>query len=142
MDSTISKSQATPMITYDYASSLVARAVEEAKKRNHAVCVAVVDIAGNLKAFAQMDGSPLIAQKFSLQKAQAALMGLPSGALGSALESAGSGMHLNFAVNEDISLLPGGFPVMDGESIIGAIAVGGAPTTDDDSAITQAALGA
>lgn len=72
---------------------------------------------------------------------EAALMDLPFGVLGSALESTGSSVYLNFTVNEDTSLLAGGKLVIDNNIFVDAIAVDGAPTAEENFSLVEFALG-
>ncbi len=127
-----------PVVSYDASARLVAAAVAEARALGVAVCVSVVDPSGVPRAFARMDGAPLVAVEMSRAKAQTALLGLGSAELGEAL--AGQLPQLvSFAAQDRVALLGGGIPILLDACLVGAIGVGGA-STEQDIAIAEAAL--
>ncbi len=63
------KSFSQASLSYDYASKLVESVLKEAKKRDLTLAVAITDQAGNLVAFARMDGTKPIVLNVALGKA-------------------------------------------------------------------------
>lgn len=127
-------------LSYELAQSLVIKAQSIAAEQALAVCVAVVDSTGRLKAYVAMDGASPIAEEMAIKKAKTALLGLTSAQLGEVMQAAPAAM-LSMGVSNNISYLGGGVPIMLDEQLIGAIAVGGA-TPEQDEACAQAALNA
>ena len=125
-------------ISYSAASLMVNAAVDAALAANTAICAAVLDSRGSLKAFAAMDGSPAIAQGMCQRKAYTALLGLSSEGLGEAIKLQPP-MLTSFAAQEGVALIGGGLPIIIDGQIVGAIGVGGA-LTEQDIAFAQAAL--
>lgn len=124
-------------ISCDAALRLVERAVVRAREEGVAVCIAVIDPRGALKAFAGMDNAPQIAQDMSRTKAMTALMGLGSGELGAVLDGQWPQLA-SLAATPGITMMGGGLPLFENDRLIGAIGVGGA-STEQDIAIAEAA---
>lgn len=122
-------------INCETAMRLVERAVERAQADGVAVCVAIVDPRGSLKAFASMDGAPELAVETSKVKANTALMGLGSGDLASAMEGQWAQLA-SLAAAPGVTMLGGGLPLFEAGNLIGAIGVGGA-LTEQDIAIAE-----
>lgn len=127
-------------ISYSAASLMVNAAIEAALADTSAVCVAVLDNRGGLKAFAAMDGSSAISHDMCQQKAYTALLGLSSEGLGDAIQSQPS-MLASFAAQERVALIGGGLPIVVDGQVVGAIGVGGA-LAQQDVAFAQAGLAA
>src|SRR5688500_6666392 len=62
----------TKDITLDQASAAMKAAAEKAKEINTKMDIAIVDVGGNLKAFARMDGAWLGSIDISIKKAKTA----------------------------------------------------------------------
>src|SRR5690606_27767499 len=92
------------------AVALVESVLAAARAEQLAVAVAVVDAAGQLKAFVADDGAPRIAHELCQRKARAALLGLPSGELAAALADTPVLMH-SFLALPELTLLDGGVPL-------------------------------
>lgn len=122
------------------AVALVESVLAAARVQQLAVAVAVIDAAGQLKAFAADDGAPRIAHELCQRKARAALLGLPSGALAVALDGTPALMQ-GFLALPELSLLDGGLPLRVGDDLVGALGVGGA-NPDQDAALAVAAAAA
>ncbi len=134
----MSKTFQPQLISCKMARALVEAALGAAEAQQVAVAVAVVDALGQLKAFAAMDGVPLLALEACQRKAHTALLGLPSQALGEALSSNPPALF-SMAAFPTQTLLPGGFPLFVDGALVGAIGVGGA-TIEQDVSCAQAAL--
>jgi glc operon protein GlcG len=127
-----------PSITVERAAQVVAAAVAEAKKspRNWKLAIAVVDPAGELVYFYKMDQTQAASIGIAQGKARtAARFRRPSGAFFNLMQTpAGS-----FAPTLDPTLVAshGGFPLVEGGKIIGAIGCSGA-TGDQDGVACKA----
>jgi glc operon protein GlcG len=125
-------------ITSDHAAKVVAVAVEEAKKspRNWKLAISVVDPNGDLVYFYKMDQTQVASIAISQGKARTAaryrrpsqiffnVMQTPAGAFASTLDPT-------------LVASPGGFPLVEGGKIIGAIGCSGA-TGDQDAVACKA----
>jgi uncharacterized protein GlcG (DUF336 family) len=127
-------------LSYQLAADMVAAAVQVAKQQGLNVAVAVLDRHGALRAFAALDGCPVLAAEACKAKAYTALLGMGSAELGDALVSSPA-MLASFAAQPGVAMLGGGLPVFFKGEVIGAIGVGGA-STEQDIACAQAALDA
>ncbi len=121
------------------AETIIELACERAQAIGMAACVAVVDAGGHLKAFRRMDGAFAGAVDVSQRKARtSALFPLPSGEFGAMIsEQQLTGMELS---NGGLAAFHGGLPIMDGDSLIGAIGVSGG-SAGQDLDVAQSALG-
>jgi glc operon protein GlcG len=124
-------------ISMDRAQGLVQAAVAEAKKRNWAMNVAVVDINGDLVAFARMDGAQLASIKISEHKARtAARYRRPTVAFENAVQKFGFNYILTL---DDVIASRGGIPLVEGGKIIGAIGCSGGTGSQDEATCAAAA---
>jgi glc operon protein GlcG len=127
-----------PAITADQAAKVVAAAVEEAKKspRNWKLAIAVVDPNGDLVYFYKMDQTQVASIAIAQGKARtAARFRRPSQVFFNVMQTPTG----NFAATLDPTLVasPGGFPLVEGGKIIGAIGCSGA-TGDQDAVACKA----
>lgn len=101
--------------------------------------VAVVDVGGNLKAFARMDGAWLGSIDISIKKARTArYFDMPTAELSPTVQPGQPLYHIEFS-NGGLITFPGGIPLTltDG-TVIGAVGVSGS-TVDNDQAVAEAA---
>ena len=117
-------------INCEAARRLVERAVSHAAQEGLAICVAIVDPWGGLKAFARMDGAPQSALQTCQTKATTALMGLGSGELGAAMDGQLPQL-LSLSAMPGVTMLGGGLPLLENGRLIGGIGVGGALPEQD-----------
>jgi glc operon protein GlcG len=127
-----------PAITAEQAAKVVAAAVEEAKKspRNWKLAIAVVDPNGDLVYFYKMDQTQVASINIAQGKARtAARFRRPSGAFFNLMQTPAGA----FASTLDPTLVAsvGGFPLVEGGKIIGAIGCSGA-TGDQDGVACKA----
>lgn len=104
------------------------------------VAVAIIDSAGAAKLIYVPDGSPGTYGDFARGKANTALRyGEPSAAVRDKIKL---DALLAKEISADPTLLPfgGGFPLYRGSQSLGALAVAGAPTQDEDELCGKAAL--
>ncbi|HEX4408924.1 MAG TPA: heme-binding protein [Xanthobacteraceae bacterium] len=125
-------------ISLDRAQSLVQAAIAEAKKRNWAMNVAVVDPNGDLIAFGRMDGAQLASISIAQHKARtAARYRRPTVAFENAVQKFGFNYILTL---DDAIASRGGIPLVEGGKIIGAIGCSGGAGSQDE-ATCQAGAG-
>ena len=118
----------------DRAKQLMAAAEAEAKRRNWKMNIAVVDTNGELVLFERMEGAQIASGSISIGKARtAARFRRESRAFYNAFE-AGHG----YVATLDPTLVasPGGFPLVEGGKLIGAVGCSGG-TGDQDAAICK-----
>jgi glc operon protein GlcG len=125
-------------IGLDKAQSLIQAAIAEANKRGWPEDFAVVDIGGNLVAFARMDGAQLASIAIAEHKARtAARYRRPTRAFEDAVQKFGFNYILTL---DDVIASRGGIPLVEDGKIIGAIGCSGG-TGSQDEALCQAASG-
>ena len=118
-----------PPITLEQAKRVMAAAELEAAK-TWQVAVTILDSGGNMVMFHKLDNTQLASIGVSEGKANTALrFKRPSKALDDAIAAGGAGLRL-LAV-KDITPLEGGLPVILDGTIIGAIGVSGALSSQD-----------
>jgi uncharacterized protein GlcG (DUF336 family) len=117
-------------ISLDQAQAVIHAAVEEAKRRNWKMNVAVADSGGNLVAFQRMDGAMLASIQIAEHKARAAAtFRRPT----KVFEDGINLMHLNYLLAFDgIIASRGGIPLIAGGKIIGAIGCSGGTDSQDE----------
>ncbi len=117
-------------ISLDRALAVIQAAVEEAKKRNWKVNIAVADSGGNLVAFQRMDGAMLASIQIAEHKAKAAVtFRRPT----KVFEDGVNLMHLNYLLAFDgVIASRGGIPLIDQGVIMGAIGVSGGTDSQDE----------
>lgn len=127
------------------AQRVLAAALLMGEKMNLRLSIAVAGRAGDLKAFVRMDGASLLSGETARRKAYTvAATGMSTQEFGSILKSEMANepelFHGMLGI-EGVIALAGGVPILlDGERI-GAVAVSGA-TSAQDQEIAQAAAGA
>jgi len=135
-------SMAKPSITLETATRLIEAAQQHAMGLGAAMNIAVVDEGGMLKAFHRMDGNNNAASlEISQRKAySAAAFRTPTHQIAEA--AAENPQRIASLTNlPGFTLLLGGYPVMEGDTVIGGIGVsGGAP--EQDMEVAEAALAA
>ncbi len=120
-------------LTYAGAAIAIEAAVAKSKELGAPECIAVVDAAGDLMAFARVEGAAVLAREPAIAKAAtSASLGAPTGGIPFEF-----GANLGFASQGGIANLGGGFPIAFGGGVIGAIGVGSG-TTEQDVAVAEA----
>ena len=119
-----------PPITLEQAKRVMAAAELEAAKNSWQVAVTILDSGGNMVMFHKLDNTQLASVGLSEGKANTALrFKRPSKALDDVIAAGAAGLRL-LAV-KDITPLEGGLPVILDGTIIGAIGVSGALSSQD-----------
>ncbi|SRR5579871_3201306 len=119
-----------PAISLDRAMTLINAATAEAKKRDWKMNVAVVDSGGNLVAFQRMDGAQIASVQISEHKARAAALFRRETKL---FENAIQLSHFEYIMTLDgVIASRGGFPLVEGGKLIGAIGCSGGTGSQDE----------
>jgi glc operon protein GlcG len=121
------------------AQDLVAKAIASADKESVSVAVAVVDNGGRLICVARMDGVGYFNVDAAIRKARAAAnFNAPTHVLAHMLQQDELMSRAMGAIDEFV-LLPGAFPIVDRDELVGGIGVAGAHYAQD-LAVIEAAL--
>ena len=100
--------------------AVLTAAIAEAEAIGAPMCISVVDLGGNLLAFARMDGSKALSVISSRSKAvTAALSGVPTGGVHADVE-----LQISLASETRWTNLVGGMPIMIDGHVVGAIGAG------------------
>jgi glc operon protein GlcG len=117
-------------INLERAKQLIAAAEAEAKKHNWKLAISVVDPAGDLVAFNKMDGTQVASVLISQGKARTAVrFRRETRAFFNAMET---GHPYIGTLDPTLVASPGGFPLVEGGKLIGAIGCSGG-TGDQDA---------
>jgi glc operon protein GlcG len=117
-------------VSLETAKKAAAAALEETRKNNWNMAVAVVDPGGNLVYYEKMDNTQLGSAKISVNKARsAALFKRPTKAFQDAL--AGGGAGLRVLGLEGAVPVEGGFPLILDGKVIGGIGLSGDTSEHD-----------
>lgn len=127
-------------LTLDGAQRVVAGSLEHAGALGVAVCVAVVDHAGHLLAFARMHGAPLLSVSIAQDKAYtvAAFGGLATHEWFEMIKDDPALLH-GIIKTERLIVFAGGLPVLTGKAVAGAVGVSGGSAAQD-RAIAEAGV--
>jgi uncharacterized protein GlcG (DUF336 family) len=122
------------------AMRMVDAALNESKKLNVKMNIAVLDRGGNLKAFVRMDEAYLGSADIAQKKAKTSLLfNAPSGALG-ALAQPGGDLFGIENTNGGLVMFGGGLPIQDKKgNVIGSIGVSGSSVANDEKVATAGA---
>ena len=126
-----------PTVSLDAAQRAVAAAMKEAEREGLAVCIAVVGAAADLKAFARMDGAPLLTTTIAMDKAYTvAAFGLSTHTWWDVIKDEPALVH-GITKTDRLVVFGGGVPLVSDRTTIGAIGVsGGSP--DQDRQVAEA----
>lgn len=128
----------TRSIAGEGAQRALAAASAEARGRNWAVSIAVVDAAGELVAFLRLDGAPYSSVAIAQAKARtAARFRRPTRGLDSALTAG----RLAILGLEGVTPVEGGVPIVVSGEVVGAVGVSGV-TSAQDAQVAQAGVAA
>jgi uncharacterized protein GlcG (DUF336 family) len=125
-------------ISSDLAQKMVEAAVAKAIALGVPENVAVLDDGGNLKAFARMDGAPILSIQIAQNKAYTALFGLATQDLFNYIQTDPS-LLAGIPQLARVAAYGGGFPIKIDGAIVGAIGVSGG-TVPNDVDCAQAGL--
>src|SRR5438876_962408 len=124
-------------LTLEASEKIIAAAKKKAAQLNTRMDIAVVDAGGNLKAFARMDGAWIGSIDISIKKARTARwFDMNTGDIGGLSQPGGALFNIEHS-NGGLITFPGGVPIKDGDTIIGAIGVSGS-TVENDHTVAAA----
>lgn len=125
--------QTTRQLTYAAAAIGVSAAVAKSREIGAPECIAIVDAAGHLLAYARVEGAATLAREPAMAKAAtAAALGMPGGTIPFEF-----GVNLGIASRDAIVNLGGGLPIIYDGHVVGAVGVGSG-TTEQDIAVAEA----
>lgn len=118
-------------VTLEAARRAVTACVERAKELGVEAAIAVVDQAGNLKAFARMDGAPLLSSRIAQDKAwTAAAFCLPTHQWWDLVKDEPPLLH-GIVKTHRLIVFGGGVPLRSGDDVVGGIGVSGGSAEQD-----------
>ena len=124
-------------VTLEAARRAVTACVERARELGIEVAIAVVDQAGNLKAFARMDGAPLLSSRIAQEKAwTAAAFGIPTHAWWDLVKDEPPLLH-GIVKTDRLIVFGGGVPLRSAGEVVGGIGVSGG-SADQDRELAEA----
>jgi uncharacterized protein GlcG (DUF336 family) len=131
----------TKDIGLDQANAALEAAIKKAEEIGTTMDIAVVDVGGNLKAFARMDGAWLGSIDIAQKKARTARwFDMNTGDIGQLSQPGGPLFNIEHS-NGGLITFPGGVPIKDGDIVIGAIGVSGS-TVENDHTVAVAGANA
>lgn len=117
-----------PGVSLKMAKIMLDAGIKEAEKRSTSAAIAVADSGGNLLAFNRMDNAILCSIQIAMDKAYTAVFGKwPTDNWANLCRS---GSLVPLYLHERWMTAPGGFPLVNGEAIVGGIGVSGATSQD------------
>jgi uncharacterized protein GlcG (DUF336 family) len=132
-------SLSTKDLSLDQANAALESAIKKAEEIGTKMDIALVDVGGNLKAFARMDGAWLGSIDISAKKARTArFFDMNTGDIGQLSQPGGPLFNIEHS-NGGLITFPGGIPIKDGNTVIGAIGVSGSSVENDHTVATAGA---
>lgn len=126
------------VISMRAAMTVIEAGIHEAEQIGVAVVIWVVDPGGNDVAMARMDGSPLLSRGVAADKAwTSAALGLSTRDWTNAITE--DPVLQGLGNNNRMMAVPGGIPLHQGDTLIGAVGVSGASAAEDHQ-IAQAGV--
>lgn len=121
------------------ALRMIEAAIAKSRELKRAMCIAVVNEAGQLKAFHAMDGAPHLSIQIAQDKAYtASSFGIPTHVWWDFIKGDPPLLH-GIVHTPRLVIFGGGYPVMEEAQMIGAIGVSGGHYSDDME-VARAAL--
>jgi uncharacterized protein GlcG (DUF336 family) len=121
------------------AQRMIEAAIEKSRELKKAMCIAVVNEAGQLKAFHAMDGAPHLSIQIAQDKAYtASSFGIPTHVWWDFIKGDPPLLH-GIVHTPRLIIFGGGYPVVEEGQMIGAIGVSGGHYSDDME-VARAAL--
>ncbi|CAN5371629.1 heme-binding protein [soil metagenome] len=118
-------------ISLAQAEIVLQAAKKKAEEMKVKMNIAIVDGGANLTTFARMDGAWLGSLDISIKKAKTArFFDMETGEIGK-LSQPGQPLFAIEHSNGGLISFPGGIPIKQGETVIGAIGVSGSSVEDD-----------
>ena len=112
------------------AKSVAAASIAEARKNNWTMAIAIVDIGGDLVYFEKIDGTQTASVQLAVAKANSAVKyKRPTDTFQTGLAAAGDGLRL--LTYNDMAAVGGGFPIVVGGKVVGAVGASGGTFAQD-----------
>ncbi len=128
-------------ITMTQAQAAVAAAQRKSGQIDTKMNIAIVDAGGNLTAFVRMDDAWLGSIDISIKKARTArYFDMNTGEIGKLSQPGGPLFNIEHS-NGGLITFPGGIPIRQGDTVIGAIGVSGS-SVENDHAVAEAGAAA
>ena len=128
-------------ITMNQARAAVDAARNKSGEIDTKMNIAIVDAGANLKAFLRMDGAWLGSIDIAIKKARTArYFDMNTGEIGKLSQPGGALFNIEHS-NGGLISFPGGIPIRQGDTIIGAIGVSGS-TVKNDHTVAEAGAAA
>jgi uncharacterized protein GlcG (DUF336 family) len=123
------------------AATMIEAAIARSRELKKKMCIAILNEAGQLKAFHAMDGAPHLSIDIAINKAWTATsFGLPTHVWWDFIKNDPPLLH-GITHTPRLVIFGGGYPVMQEGEMIGAIGVSGGHYSDDME-VARAALAA
>ncbi len=128
-------------MTQAFLEAILLAAQQEAQRQHIPVTVTVVDTGGHVRALVRQEGCSYFALESSRLKAiTASQLRIPSHVVGE-LGQKFPALQASFVTNPAISGLPGGFPLVRENGVVGGVGIAGG-NFEQDQAIGAAAVAA
>lgn len=119
------------------SQKLAEEGVKVAKQIQSPSNIAIVDAFGYLITHVRMDNAPLPSIEHSINKAYtSAMFKKPTHLLQTDSEPKGSLYGVNLTLNQRVIVFAGGFPLFNGDNLVGSVGVSGG-TADQDHEIAE-----
>jgi len=126
-------------ITFSGACRVLTAGLQEAQILQVNFCIAVVDRAGNLAAYARMDGAPLLSGQLAQDKAYTVTaFGLPTHEWFEMIKDEPALLR-GIVKTDRLIVFGGGVPILVEGELVGAVGVSGG-TSDEDRKVAEAAV--
>ncbi|MDA0262575.1 MAG: heme-binding protein [Chloroflexi bacterium] len=131
---------ANQQLTLDQVQAAMKAMMDQVRNTSETpVCMAIVDAAGNLEAFAKMDNARLFTRRHAVRKAYtAAVLGINSGDWGQHMTNIGQSVSENG--DPMVTYEQGGVVILKDGAIIGGIGVGGIRGHNADEELAKVGL--
>ena len=129
------------MLTLEKANKMITASQKKAEELGIAVTTYVVDSNGILIASSKMDGALAVSPIFAEAKAYTSgTLGLSTAQIAKYAESGKPYYGVDNLSGGKLTTIAGGFPIKEGEKLIGGIGVGGSYDVSQDVACAENAL--
>lgn len=126
-------------ISSAFANQLVQHAIDKAVEHGKPMVISVVDASGVLKAFARMDGAPLLSVDIATNKAYtAAGFGMATDQWHEFIKD-DEPLKIGIVHTDRLVTFGGGYPILVDGQVVGGLGLSGGHYTDD-MAVAQGAL--
>jgi uncharacterized protein GlcG (DUF336 family) len=135
------KTRPMTTISVESAEEMIAAAAVKAEEIGKPMVISIVDPGGDLIALRRMDGAPLLSLGLSQDKAYTAVsFGLPSHQWFDFIKE-DDPLRIGIVHTPRLVVFGGGYPILDGDALVGGIGVSGGHYSDDMQ-VAEAALAA